>query len=220
MTPEIKELLPLYALGILAPDEEAAVEQAIAADPALASELASYRDAATLLVVPVTPSPAVKTRLMASIGAPMPAAGASRFEQFTTRLGKLFDVSVEHARELLGLVDRPASWEAAMPGIGLVHFDGGPAYAAADCGFVRLEQGATFPRHTHRGEEVSLILSGQLRAVDSAGERIFSAGDELVQAEGSEHELVAVGGECVFAARAMNGIEIGGAPMRPSKPDR
>src|SRR5438552_12193516 len=65
--------------------------------------------------------PAVKTRLMASVG-------EGRFERFSARMSKLYDVSVERARELLGLADRPASWEAAMPGIGLVHFDGGPAY--------------------------------------------------------------------------------------------
>lgn len=213
MTPDINELLPLYALGILSPEEEIVVDEAAARDPALAGELASYRDAAALLIAPVTPSADVKTRLMASVG-------DGRFERFSTRMGKLFDVSVDRARELLGLAERPASWEAAMPGIGLVHFDGGAAYAAADCGFIRLADGATFPRHTHKGEEVSLILSGQLRTVDNGVERVLAAGDELVQADGSEHDLVAVGGECVFAARAMNGIEIGGAPARPAKPDR
>jgi len=216
MTPDtnhIRELLPLYALGILSGDEERVVEQAIAADPSLAAELASYRDAATAIIEPVTPSAEVKTRLLASIG-------DGRFEKFSTRLGTLFDVTVDRARELLGLADRSASWEGPMPGIGLVHFDGGPAFAAADCGFIRLADGARFPLHTHRGEEVSLILSGRLRVIDSNGERMLATGDELVQAEGSSHELVAVGGECMFAARAMNGIEIGGAPARPPKPDR
>ena len=52
-------------------------------------------------------------------------------------MASLFDVTVDRARELLGLIERPASWENPVPGIRLVHFDGGPAYAAADCGFVR-----------------------------------------------------------------------------------
>ena len=213
MTPEIKELLPLYALGILDPDEERTVEAAMASDPSIAIELAAYRDATSELIAPVAPPADVKTRLMASIG-------GGRFEAFSGRMSKLFEVSVDKAREILGLTDRPGSWDAAMPGIGLVHFDGGPTYAAADCGIIRLAEGTMFPPHTHQGEEVSLILVGQVLASENGVERILSAGDELVQAEGSSHHLVAIGGECIFAARAMNGIEIGGAPARPPKPDR
>jgi quercetin dioxygenase-like cupin family protein len=215
MTPvdDIRELLPLYALGILSAEEVAVVDAAVAKDPELAAELAALADATTALVEPATPSVDVKARLMASVG-------DSRFEAFSTRMASLFDVSVDRAREFLGLAERKASWEVQpVPGIHLVHFDGGPRYAAADCGFVRLADGATFPPHTHLGEEVSLILSGQLEVFDEDGSRkILSAGDELVRPEGSSHHLVAIG-ECIFAARAMNGIAIGGAPMRPSKPD-
>lgn len=208
MTGNVRELLPLYALGILEPDEAKVVEHAIASDATLASELAAYQETASSLVTPIAPPPEVKARLLASVG-------GGRFEKFADRMSTLFDVTVERAREFLGLIERPASWEAAMPGIGLVHFDGGAAYAAADCGFVRLAPGATFPLHTHRGEEVSLIIAGQLR--DHEG-RVLSTGDELVQAEGSNHHITAVGDvECIFAARAMNGIEIAGAPVRPSR---
>lgn len=206
MTPDLRELLPLYALGILEPDEAKAVERAIVKDPALAAELAAYRDAASEMIAPLQPSPEVKLRLMASIG-------DGRFEKFATRMASLYDVAIERAREYLGLIERPASWEPGIPGISLVHFDGGPRYAAADCGYVRLAPGATFPMHAHRGEEVSLILSGSLR--ESGTGRVLVAGDELVQTEGSTHELVCIGDEdCIFAARAMNGIEIGGAPVR------
>jgi putative transcriptional regulator len=208
MTPDVRELLPLYALGVLEPDEVKTVERALASDPALASELATFRDATSELVAPVAPSPEVKARLLASIG-------GSRYESYAARLAKLFAVTVDRAREFLGLIERSASWDPQMPGIALVHFDGGPQYAAADCGFIRLQPGTTFPLHTHRGEEVSLILTGQLR--DQEG-RILSAGDELVQIEGSAHQIIAIGdSECIFAVRAMNGIEIAGAPVRPSR---
>lgn len=204
MTP--RELLPLYALGILEPDEAKLVETELARDPALAAELASYRDAASEMIVPLAPSPDVKVRLMASIG-------NGRFEKFSDRMASLFDVAVDRAREFLGLIERPASWQPGIPSITLVHFEGGPAYAAADCGFVRLAPGATFPMHAHRGEEVSLIISGSLR--DSGSGRVLKPGDELIQTEGMTHELVCIGDEdCIFAARAMNGIEIGGAPVR------
>ena len=206
---DVRELLPLYALGILESDEAAVVERAIANDAALAAELAGYQDSANLLVAPVAPAPEVKARLLASVG-------GGRFERFAARMAQLYDVTVDKARELLGLVERPASWEQEPGGISLVHFSGGPAYAAADCGFVRLEPGAVFPPHKHLGEEASVVLQGHVR--DAASGRLLGPGDELVQAEGSEHHLICEGNEpCIFAARAMNGIEVAGAPVRPSK---
>jgi hypothetical protein len=206
---DVRELLPLYALGILEPDEASVVERAIATDAALAAELAGYQDAASLIVAPVAPAADVKTRLMASVG-----GGA--FEKFAARMASLFDVTVDKAREFLGLIDRPASWHPEAGGISLVHFDGGPAYAAADCGFVRLEPGAVFPPHKHLGEEASVVLQGQVR--DAASGRLLGPGDELVQAFGSEHHLTCESSEpCIFAARAMNGIEVAGAPARPKR---
>jgi mannose-6-phosphate isomerase-like protein (cupin superfamily) len=212
MTPadDIRELLPLYALGILEPDELQAVERAVARDPQLAAELLAYQDTAHQLVAPIEPSPAVKARLLASVG-----GGA--LERFAQRLGALFDVTVERARELLGLIERPVSWEVQVPGIALVHFDGGPAYAAADCGFIRLAPGAIFPFHKHIGEEASVILEGAV--YDPTNDRTLEAGDEYVQPAGTQHALVNKGSvDCVFAARAMHGIEVGGAPARPYKP--
>lgn len=209
MSADIQELLPLYALGVLEGDDVALVEAALASDPSLARVLATYRDTAAALVEPVAPAPEVKARLMASIG-------ESRFEKFSTALAKLYDVTVDRARELLGLMERKASWEHAMPGLGLVHFSGGPAFAAADCGFVRLAPGTSFPHHTHMGEEVSLILAGEIQ--DKQTGVIYRAGDEVVKAADSDHDVVCVGSEdAIYAARAMNGIAIAGAPARPSR---
>lgn len=206
MSADIRELLPLYAIGALDAGEVALVDQAVASDPALARELASYHDAATSIVAPVAPPPAIKARLMASIG-------GGPLDRFAARMASMFDVAIDRAREFLGLIERPASWEPGIPGISLVHFIGGPACAEADTGFVRLAPGTTFPRHTHLGEELTLILSGSLR--ESTTGRTLVAGDEYVMPQDSEHELVCVGSEdCVFAARAINGIAIGGAPVR------
>jgi putative transcriptional regulator len=212
MTANVRELLPLYALGILEADEAAMVERAVAQDAALATELLSYQqtaDAIGVAIEPVAPSPDVRLRLFASIG-------GGRFEAFSGRMAKLFDVTVERARELLGLIERPASWIPQIPGISLVHFDGGPAAAAADCGFVRLTPGAVFPPHTHLGEEAVTILSGRIH--DVTNDRMIGPGDDYVQLEGSNHYLVCVGDEdCVFASRAMNGIAVGGSRARPTK---
>jgi putative transcriptional regulator len=195
MTSDVRELLPLYALGELSAEEASAVERAIEADPSLAAELESYLD-----LVAVVPPPDVKTRLIASVG-------GGRFEPLSDRMAKLLDVTIDRARELLGLIERPSSWENPVPGVHLIHFDGGPAYAAADCGFVRIAPGCKFPWHTHRGEEVSVILSGSMRDYDG---KLLRAGDELVHQQGTQHELTAEGDDdVIYVARAMNGIEVG-----------
>jgi hypothetical protein len=215
MTPadDIRELLPLYALGILEPDELQLVERAVAKDPQLAAALVAYQDTThqlAALAAPIDPSPAVKSRLLASVG-----GGA--LDRFAQRLGALFDVTVERAREFLGLIERPASWETQVPGIALVHFDGGPAYAAADCGFIRLAPGAIFPYHKHLGDEACVVLEGAV--YDPTNDRMIEAGDDYSQATGTAHALINKGSvDCVFAARAMHGIEVGGAPARPYKP--
>jgi putative transcriptional regulator len=196
---DVRELLPLHALGMLDTDEANAVEKAVAADPALAGELAAYRDAAANIGPAAVPPADIKARLLAS-------AGGGAFERFSARFAQLFDVTVDKARELLGLIERPASWETPLPGIGLVHFAGGPSCAAADCGFIRIAPGCTFPWHTHRGEEVSIMLAGTLR--DHSG-RLLRPGDELVQAAGTQHDITAEGdAPVIFAARAFNGIEV------------
>jgi hypothetical protein len=195
---DVRELLPLYVLGELSADEAAAVERAVASDDALAAELEQL-----LELVAVTPPADALARLVAS-------AGGGRFAHYADRIATLFDVSVDRARELLGLIERPASWEHPIPGVSLIHFEGGPAWAAADCGFVRIAPGCKFPWHTHRGEEVSVILSGALRDIDGT---LLHAGDELVHLQGTAHELVVDGdADVIYVARAMNGIEVG--PLR------
>jgi len=212
MTGDVRELLPLYALGILEPDEASLVERAIASDASLAAELAAYQhttDALTATVAPVAPSPAVEQRLRASIG-------GGRFEAFSARMAQLFDVTQDRARELLGLIERPASWIPQLPGISLVHFEGGPAAATADCGFVRLAPGTVFPPHTHLGDEIVTVLSGQIH--DVPNDWMVAAGEDYLQAAGTSHHLVCVGDEdCIYASRATDGIAIFGVRARPTK---
>jgi putative transcriptional regulator len=203
---DAKELLPLYALDLLDGDEAKTVERALAADPSLQQELATYRDAAHQLAAAgpaLAPPPEVEQQLLASIG-------GGRFERFSARVGAIFDVTVERARELLGLTERTAAWELPIPRIGLIHFDGGAACATADCGFVRISPGGTFPWHTHRGEELSIVIAGTLVDVDG---KTYGPGDELTHAKGSQHELTVSGDDdVIFVARAFDGIELGPRP--------
>jgi mannose-6-phosphate isomerase-like protein (cupin superfamily) len=213
MTGDVRELLPLYALGILEAAEQSAVERAIASDAALAAELTSYQRAADVIgaaLEPVLPPPEVKQRLLASLG-------GGRFEAFSARMARMFEVTVDRARELLGLIERPASWvPQVVPGISLVDFVGGPATASADCGFVRLAPGAVFPPHRHIGEEVTLILSGRIH--DPVNDRTIGPGEEYIRPAGTTHYLVCTGDEdCIYASRANDGIEIGGTRVHPTK---
>ena len=212
MTADVHELLPLYALGILEPDEVAFVERAIARDTTLAAELADYQQTTGELgaaLAPVAPAPDVLTRLLASVG-------GGRFEAFSARMAKLFDVTLDRARELLGLIERPASWIVQIPGIALVHFDGGPSTAGADCGFIRMSPGAIFPPHGHLGEETVTILTGRVH--DVTNNVMYGPGDECVQTQGTQHYLLCVGDEdCIYASRAMEGISLGGVRVRPMK---
>jgi putative transcriptional regulator len=202
VTAELRELLALYVLAALEPAEAQQVERAAAADPEVAAELAAYRQTADELVAspsPVAPSPEVHARLMASVG-------GGRFERFASRLASMYDVTVDRARELLGLIERPASWQVGVPGMALVHFAGGPAAAHADNGFVRLDPGATFPWHAHRGKEIVIVLAGALR--DHNG-REQHAGDVFEMDADSAHEVVGIGDEpCIYAASVMGGLDI------------
>jgi hypothetical protein len=192
----VAELLPLYALGLLEGDEAIQVENAIAADPALARELASLEDS---LIEPIAPPPDLEKRLMASVG-------GGRFERFAARFAQIFDLGIDRVRVLLGMTERDSSWGEEAPSVFLIHFDAGPAAATADCGIVRIKPGGVFPPHMHRGEERSIVLAGTLRDLDGT---LYRAGDELVYAQGSSHLLTVDGDEdVIFVARAFNGIEL------------
>ncbi len=157
---------------------------------------------------PVEPGEDVKLQLMASIG-------GGRFDQLAARMGSLFDVGIDRAREILALAERKSSWVEPIPGIGvqLIHFPGGPRHATADCGFVRLAPGATFPPHTHLGEEHTLVLSGRLH--DRTNGRTLGPGDEMVQGSGeTPHDITSGGDEVIFVTLATDGIQLVGTSGR------
>lgn len=190
----IRELLPAYALGALEREDADAVERALASDPALADELVALEEVAAALcdgLVEETPTAAVRARLLDST--------VSGFARFAARFAELFDVTLERARDLLAMANSPSAWEPGpSPGSWLLHFEAGPAYAAADSGFVKLEPGMTFPRHRHQGVEQALVLQGQ--AVEPSGP--WAPGDEPSAEAGTEHDFRAVSDEpLIFAVR-------------------
>jgi ChrR Cupin-like domain len=153
-------------------------------------------------VAAVEPSPEVKVRLLAS-------SGGGRFSGFAEPIATMFEVPVDRAHELLGLIERSASWQTKMPGLEVLAFSGGPALVGADCAFLRIAPGGTFPMHAHVGEESAFVLAGHVH--DVTHDRSFGPGGSWQLAPGTRHKLVGQGDEpCICAVCARDGIVFGG----------
>lgn len=172
------EMLPLHAMDELDAAEVAELERALA--EALA---------------PVAPSPAVRERLLASI-----VASVAPHDGFAREVAELFAVTVEGARAALARVADASAWRPLAPGVDCIRVSGSSNPAEAQCAFVRVAPGATFPWHRHLGEERSLVLHGGAHLSDG---RDLRPGDLLVVDESVEHDFVIEGDEpCVFAVRS------------------
>ena len=77
---DIRDDLPLYALGTLEAEERAAVEQALAEDPSLAAELREWSELVGLLALdaPDAAPPEVRNRLVARVRGDQPADKVAR----------------------------------------------------------------------------------------------------------------------------------------------
>lgn len=152
---------------------------------------------------PLPPRQELRGQLLASLDP------ETRFEGFVERLSVLFDLAAPRVRELLGARRDPYAEEWAsglVPGNRLLHFDGGPRVAAADCGLVYLEPGLEFPNHRHLGTEWALSLEG--RAQESGGS-IWEPGDLVQRPAGSAHSFRAMGdGPYLFAVVLFGGIDL------------
>jgi quercetin dioxygenase-like cupin family protein len=196
----LEELLPLYALGVLDPEDERIIEQALVERPDLAKEISAYRETAAelaALVVPIKPSAHVQRRLMSAVG-------GGRFEPFIATFGKIFDVTAEKGRELLAWIEDPTKWEDMNPFAQVIHFPAGPACVGADTGFVRVAPGGTFPYHSHGGTEVSLILAGSATTSDG---KVLRAGDEVFEEPGTAHDIENTGSEDFIYASRVYGVD-------------
>ncbi|MEI9954412.1 MAG: cupin domain-containing protein [Pseudomonadota bacterium] len=143
-----------------------------------------------------------RARLLAAV-----AASDERFAPLFGKLTRFFDLSAEALRSLFRRAANEAEWEQGpLPWVSLFHFQGGPAVAGCDTGFVRLKKGMPFPPHRHLGKERVLILDG---GYFDHEQRWYGPGDFHDMSEGSQHSLQMSAERDVLLAVVMGGqIEI------------
>ena len=158
-------------------------------------------DADALASEPVEPSARLRAAVLGSV------ATTSRLAGFTDRLATFFDLVQERAAELIREASGDAdSWQQATHAR-LFHLAGGPRVASADCGLVRIEPGARFPRHRHLGDEWSLVLAGEAEE-EETGAR-WAPGDLVLRPRDSAHAFRVVSAEqLVFAVVLHGGLEL------------
>lgn len=160
------------------------------------AEVERIGEALVSSLVAIPPSPAGLNRLLSAVANP--------WVRFLDAFAEIVDLPVAAARAILDRAEVGRGWEdAPVPGLELVHFDGGPRTAGADVGLVRLAPGAVHPPHEHLGEEAIVVLAGSY--VDSAGYTV-SAGQSERRKSGEPHSFVAGPEGVVFAVVLREGV--------------
>lgn len=201
------EALSLLALDALPPAEAAKWRARVLGSTDLQAELRALVEAVEGAVhsgiVPVDPGPRQRARLLDAL-----ETSGERFSPFLERLAARMDLAVHEMRARVeAALDPSTPWtETGVPGVRFVHFEAGPALAGADTGFVRFDEGASFPRHRHHGRELTFVLEG--RVWFSSGE-VLGPGDEHVAEAGSGHEVVADSARGCLYVTSHEGFEIG-----------
>jgi len=150
----------LYALGALPADEAAAFESRLLAGDVDAGELEDHLLTMTALCEEIasampTPRRALKDAVMAAITPPTEEPPQTE----------------ETPKQIFVLAEE-GEWQQAAPGISLKLLHADPEGARTTV-LVRIDPGAAYPPHRHRGVEECLVLEGDLH-VDG---RVLGAGD-------------------------------------------
>jgi putative transcriptional regulator len=197
--PDLVDLIPEYVLGTLPEAQMREIAALVDASPALQREVDRAAEALAASVEtlpPLEPSPAVRSRLLDSL------ARAERFAPFFAQLERLLDLPVQAVRAVLARIDDAASWEPGMPGMELQHFEAGPRLSTADAGLVRLQPGASFPRHRHVGQELTFVLEG--RMID--GGEIYGPGSLVERLADTVHDYSATTEQALLIVTCHHGI--------------
>jgi putative transcriptional regulator len=190
-----------YLLDLLPEGERDRAAAEIAASPERAREMALTGQAlavwAEQRVGEATPPPDLRRRLLRTV------AGTERFNPFVALLRRLFDLGARATADLLAKADGAVDWMEAAPGVRYFHFAPGAAVGAREAGIVRLRPDSVFPRHRHRGPELTLVLEGTLL---DRGE-VYGPGSVIESATGSQHDYSAGAGRDLILASLHSGID-------------
>lgn len=155
------------------------LREAGADDPKLAEALSA------LVPNPRPPPQLLRERLLGTVSRPR-----LRFAPLFGALADLFDLSDSALADLFEHSASPDAWSGTpLAGVSLLHLQGGPRVAQADCGLVRLAAGARFPMHEHLGHERVLVLEGGYH--DEPSGIVRKAGDLHEMPAGSRHAYTA-----------------------------
>lgn len=159
--------------------------------------LSRARDALPAWVSPVEPPASVLRGLMERM------EGPGRFERFADRVAAFFDVSREHALRMLESLEDASRWmPGPVEGSELFPVEPGPAREGMMAAVLRLHPGVPYPRHTHLGRELNLVLEGGLR--EDSGHEVWP-GEELEKTDGSSHGFSALHGPACLCAVLLEG---------------
>ena len=156
----------LYALGTLPPEKASTVEQRLRSGCAYCTaqveHYAAVAEQISLAAPPVEPAPGLRGKLLARINAQEEAVSA-----------------VPHRKVVRG-GDGP--WvKMPIPGLEMRPLIGEKTF------MVRMQPGASFPKHDHPHAEQCYVISGSITDADGL---TLEAGDFVVMSSGTEHEPI------------------------------
>lgn len=187
------------------PSELARREARLAASGVSTEELGGLKAAlAAVALGEATPSeppqPSLRSRLVASM------TRGGRFGCYADRLARMFDLTLEEAAKLAERIADPTAYTPFLfEGIEMLEVKPGKRYEGAIAVIAKLQPGARFPDHVHRGHETMFVLAGGFREEGAQGNETWR-GDELASCDGSKHAFVALPGEPCIAASLMEGF--------------
>lgn len=187
MSDHVFELLADFALNTLADAERDRVDAHVTDCDQCAAELATTHAALASVAAPlpgVSPCNLARGRLLDALGE------GTRFDDFSERVARLFDIPVGKAQRYLARIDDPSRW-APGPGTGvfLLPINPGPKFEGSMSGFVKVNTGSEFPEHTHNGDEATIVLQGACKDPDGT---IYRRHMDISYGRGSSHSFTAI----------------------------
>lgn len=110
-------------------------------------------------------------------------------------LPESFSVLPPQIHDMVASAIGKIAWYSAGPGLKILDLDLPPMAAGETFQLMRIEPGAGPPRHTHGGQEFTLVLTGAFK--DETG--VYKPGDLEVGDEAVTHRPIAEPGEICYA---------------------